>query len=1414
MLRRMLFPCCVLLVALISLASIGWQYSQAETDSSEDTPAQTLSKLATTLGGADRYLTHLCTDKPMYRKGEKVYVRGVLLHQKSRKPLPENRQASAFVEIKGPKGDSVASGWANSKDSVLGFSWTVPENMAGGEYTARVTYPGDGYTPAERKFDIRAYRAPRLKSQIKFLRDGYGPGDDVAATLHTERAEGGIPAGAKVTVVARVDGVETYRGATTVDSKGNCATKFPLPDEIARGEGTLAMIIEDGGVLETASNTIPILLQTVDLQMYPEGGQLVAGFPNRVYVEAFTPAKKPADLAGTIVDSGGKQVAEYRSEHEGRGRFSFQPIQGEKYTLKITEPAGISSTYDLPDVQEQGAILSADKNVFESDEPIQLNVKIAPADRDFKVTLSKQEQVVATAKPESTETSFELSADDPDGVLIATVWDKDDKPLAERLIFRRPANSVNVSITANEKKYTPGGKAKLTIRTTDQNDKPISAVVGVTVTDDSVLEMIEKREQAPRLPMMVLFENDVKELADAHVYLDPENPKADLAVDLLLGTQGWRRFAFVDTAKFIKEHGDVARRALALRMVTKVELSTSLSGAVPAESLVDNKAIREKAEVFKAVPKSQAAAPQPADPVPDAPVAEAPQAAPAKNPVPAHEPAPVPKAKDQLEAADDAKADEDALIPLADESEQRRDLRQALDVAEKEADLKRVIGGRGSRAPARNNMVAVRIYAHQVRSNRQPGERVDFTETLFWSAGLKTDEKGEALVEFGLNDSVTSFRVFADAFDARGAVGSSSLQIDSVEPFYAEPKLPLEVTSGDKIRVPIAVVNSTDADMAGAGFMVIADEQIRPRGVTLPFTLRADARIRRLLELRVGDGNGPAQFTLNASAGPYADKVTRSLVVKPRGFPVEVGFGGLITPGDTVSHDLNVPDDLVPSSVSGKVVVYPTPLASMTQALERLIREPYGCFEQTSSTTYPLVMAQQYFMSHQGVDPSLIDRSAAILDKGYNRLLGFEYKNGGFAWFGKDPGHDALTAYGLMEFTDMSQVRHVDPQMLERTRNWLLEQRDGKGGFARKTHTLHTWLAEPEIANAYNTWGLLVAGIDADLSAEVKWIREAAERTENTYVMALAANVMSLAGEKEGEEHLLDKLAGKQTDDGSLAGATRSVVGSGGQALKIETTSLAVLAWLRNPHYQAHVEKSIKYLAESCKAGRFGSTQSTVLALRAIVAYDQSRATPKAPGTLQLIVDGRPVGEPVKFDKDTQGAIEMPAFAELLTPGKHQVQVEMTGGSRMPYSVAVDFNRLKPDSAEACKLHMNVELTDDEVGEGEVTEAEVSVINRSNEDVPTPTVIIGIPGGLEVRHDQLKELVKSEKIAAYEVLGREVVLYWRVLKAEERVDLPISLVAAIPGSYTGPASRAYLYYTDEYKHWDDGLTVEIAPKSE
>jgi alpha-2-macroglobulin-like protein len=326
----------------------------------------------------------------------------------------------------------------------------------------------------------------------------------------------------------------------------------------------------------------------------------------------------------------------------------------------------------------------------------------------------------------------------------------------------------------------------------------------------------------------------------------------------------------------------------------------------------------------------------------------------------------------------------------------------------------------------------------------------------------------------------------------------------------------------------------------------------------------------------------------------------------------------------------------------------------------------------------------------------------------------------------------------------------------------------------------------------------------------VRWVRQAAESTLNTYVAALAANVMLLADERGGAAALLDKLAGKQADDGSLKGATVSVIGSGGAALIIETTALGVLAWLEDPHYMSHVEKGIQYLAEQCKGGRFGSTQSTLLALKAIVAYDQSRAKPKAPGRLQLIIDGRAVGEPVAFDEQTHGAISLPKLS-VPAAGKHTVEVRMDGGSPMPHSVWTRFARLKPASAPECKLHLETSLSEQKLAEGAVTEVRVTVVNRTGETVPTPTAVIGLPGGLEVRHDQLKELVKAGTIAAYEVLGREVVLYWRALAAEARVTLPLSAVAAIPGDYAGPASRAYLYYTDEHKHWVEGLRVQIEP---
>jgi len=1383
-------------------------------------------------GGAERYLTHVATDKPIYRTGEKLYVRAVVLRANGHSPM--TIPGTASFEIKGPKGDTVASGASAIIDSVVGFSWDIPASQAGGEYTVRIFHPWGA--PAERKFDIRTYRAPRLKSQIVFVRDGYGPGDTVAANLHVERAEGGIPAGARVSVTARVDGEETWRGETIVDGSGNAGATFKLPTAIARGEGVIAMIIQDGGTVETAAKTIPILLQTMDLAIYPEGGDLIAGLPNRVYIEGRTPAQKPADMAGVIVNAVGKEVAKFRTEHEGRGRFSFTPAKGEAYSLRISEPAGIKTVFPLPAVKESGVVISSVSDVTPRQEDVVVRVA-ATAGGTYGVTLTQRGKEfsfkrISLRANQPTEVTFTVPKS-LDGVIVATVYDDRKTPMAERLLFRQPENNLKVQVVPDRMDYVPGDKVTLRIATTDDTGKPVGAVVGLTVTDSSVLEMIEKREQAPRLPVMVLLESDVRNLSDAHVYLDESNPKAPIATDLLLGTQGWRRFLNAGTGFINGAVTDssgaripgVTVRAMntdtgvTLEGITNergayvfpsvgagtYQVSASLPGfqteTVASLPVVFNSNVRQDLRLKVAAMAETMA------------VAAAVNGRIVRAQVGGVLPAMLPGDRN------------DGILGALYMADEIRPAGQPVD-AERQRGQQGQAGRAGvgagfgvgradlARKEAVANILSVREYAHTLRPNWTEDSRADFAETVYWNAGVKTDAStGVAIVSFNLSDSVTSFRVLADGFTQNGTLGSSVSHVESVQPFSIEPKMPLQVTSGDVIQLPVGIVNGMSRELHGAEVTANGAAGLKfTRLGDSPATLRAKERTRRFFEIHVGEFSGLANLTFDARAGLYRDTVSRKLDVQPLGFPHESSTGGMLESNGSKSLEFTLPIEMVRGSVSSSVTVYPTPLASMTDALQSLLREPNGCFEQTSSTSYPMVMAQQYFLTHTGIDPAIIEKARDLLEVSYKKLTGFESRTKGYEWFGADPGHEALTAYGLMQFADMAQVRSVDKDMLDRTRAWLLSRRDGTGGFRRNAKAVDSFGGAPaDTTNAYIVWALIESG-EKGLDREIALVKASAGSTEDSYIVALGANILHGTGDHVGARQLMDKLARSQDAAGGVKGAVTSITRSGGDALAIETTALSVLAWMREPSYAAHVERGLKWIVESNKSGRFGSTQSTILALRSIVAYDAAHARPKAPGRIVLTVDGTTVGAPVAFTSNTQGALVQPEFASKLGPGNHTVALKMEDGSSMPFSISVKYHSTLPDSAEEARVGIQVVLKDSQIQEGGVTEAIVSIGNKSDQEIPTPVAIVGIPGGLEVRHDQLKELVKSGKIDAYEVIGREVVLYWRYLKAKDNFDLPLSLVAAVPGSYTGPASRAYLYYTDEYKNWAPGLKVSISPR--
>src|SRR3989475_1435935 len=867
------------------------------------------------LGNSDRYLTHVATDKPIYRTGEKLYVRGVVLRADGHSPItnPQDSTRTASFEIKGPKGDTVASGVPALIHSTVGFSWDIPANQAGGEYTVRIFYPS-GDVPAERKFDIRAYRAPRLKSQIVFVRDGYGPGDTVAASLHVERAEGGVPAGAKVSVSARVDGDAIWNGETAVDGSGNAGANFRLPAAIARGEGVIAMIIQDGGTVETATKTIPILLQTIDLAIYPEEGDLIAGLPNRVYLEGRTPTQKPADMVGVIVNAAGKEVATFRTEHEGRGRFSFVPAKGETYSLRITEPAGIKTVFPLPSVKESGVVLSSTSDVTPRQKDVVLRIA-ATAGGAYGVALTQHGKefsfkpiTLKANQPNNVTLTLPRSLD---GVIVATIYDDRKTPMAERLLFRQPETSLKVKVVADRTDYVPGDKVTLRIVTTDDMGKPVGAVVGLTVTDSSVLEMIEKREQAPRLPVMVLLESDVRNLSDAHVYLDESNPKAPLATDLLLGTQGWRRFATAGagslngtitdstsavipgvTVRATNTSTGVTLTAITNRSGAYVfpgansgtyRVSASLPGfetrTVTGLKVTANNNLRQDLRLAVAtVNKMMAEVAVWAQRAVDLPL----------------------NGRNMFDLVDVLpEARKDGIRKAAGMVDEIRPILGPVDADRQQGQqgqAGRIGGGGGglgrpgifARNEALADIVTVREYAHTPRPNWTEGSRVDFAGTGYWNAGVKTDAStGIATLSFNLSDSVTSFRVLADGFTQDGTLGSSVSHVESVQPFSIEPKIPLQVTSGDVIQLPIGIVNGMSRDLRGAEVTAGGTSGLKfTRLGDNPATLRPKERTRRLFQIDVGrEFSGPANLTLDARAGRYRDTVSRKLDAQPLGFP-------------------------------------------------------------------------------------------------------------------------------------------------------------------------------------------------------------------------------------------------------------------------------------------------------------------------------------------------------------------------------------------------------------------------------------------------------------------------------------------------------------------------------------------------
>jgi hypothetical protein len=181
----------------------------------------------------------------------------------------------------------------------------------------------------------------------------------------------------------------------------------------------------------------------------------------------------------------------------------------------------------------------------------------------------------------------------------------------------------------------------------------------------------------------------------------------------------------------------------------------------------------------------------------------------------------------------------------------------------------------------------------------------------------------------------------------------------------------------------------------------------------------------------------------------------------------------------------------------------------------------------------------------------------------------------------------------------------------------------------------------------------------------------------------------------------------------------------------------------------------------------------------------------------------------------------MPDPEKYLKPGANSVKVRITGKNNFPYTLTWSYQTVKPVSAEGCAVRLTTKLDRDSANEGEVVHLTATLQNVQDHGQGMAVAIIGLPAGLSLPEDmkQLKEHARLREdgtkpglISTFETRGRELILYWRDLAPGQKIEVPIDLVCRVPGEYRGPASRAYLYYNADVKHWVEPLSVKVAAK--
>jgi hypothetical protein len=493
--------------------------------------------------------------------------------------------------------------------------------------------------------------------------------------------------------------------------------------------------------------------------------------------------------------------------------------------------------------------------------------------------------------------------------------------------------------------------------------------------------------------------------------------------------------------------------------------------------------------------------------------------------------------------------------------------------------------------------------------------------------------------------------------------------------------------------------------------------------------------------------------------------------------------------------------------------------------------------EQTSSAAYPNILVVDYVKKARVASPSLLIKAEQFLSVGYQKLLTFERPGGGFDWWGSGPPLVWLSAYGLQEFNDMARVYPVDRGVIDRTQAWLLGQQAADGTWSKigGTHGESIErMGDPKLLlTSYVAWSLLdsmakPAGWQktpayAKLKKAIEYIREQAPKADNAYILALAANALASWDATDDTtfevlKKVLKKLDAKKerrADWQAIAypAGGQSLSYSRGDSLTVETTALAVLAMVKNGQFTTSVNQALTYLIKSKGAyGHWGSTQATILALKALLA---GLGGTEHKGTTPFVVkvNGKQAGQG-QVTKDNADVLQLFDLKDHLAPGDNEVSIEVKGETSLMYQVVGRSFVPRGKEAAPAKPLLEVDVAYDRTKLSTKDVLKATATLKYNGTIPTYMVIVDlpIPPGFTVDGGDFAEMVKAKKVQKFSVTARQVTLYLGDVTQRDRHSFTYSLKPKFPVKAQAPGAVAYEYYTPANRAATKPVVLEVQEK--